>query len=158
MTKVIPGQQMAADLIQQFPEATITSGDEAVWVKASDLVTICLYLRENTDQQFDLPNSVTAVDYINYFELVYHITSTSRNAAIILKTRCEGRLSPEAPSIVSVWKGAELQECEVYDLMGIRFTGHPNLKRIFLWEGFQGYPLRRDYLEPPLPYTWPHGG
>ena len=42
--------------------------------------------------------------------------------------------------------------------MGIHFSGHPNLKRIFLWEGFQGYPLRRDYLEPPLPYTWPHGG
>ena len=76
---------MAADLIQPFPEAVITSSDNVVWVKASDLVAICLYLRDDTDQKFDLLNSVTAVDYISYFELVYHITSTSRNASIILK-------------------------------------------------------------------------
>jgi NADH-quinone oxidoreductase subunit C len=158
MTTVISGQQLEADLIHQFPRANVVSSNSAVWVEPNELVAICLYLRENADQKFDLLNSVTAVDYISYFELVYHITSTSRNASIILKTRCEGRLAPEAPSIVSVWKGAELQECEIYDLMGIRFIGHPNLKRIFLWEGFQGYPLRRDYLEPPLPYTWPHGG
>ena len=60
--------------------------------------------------------------------------------------RCYGRERPEAPSVVSVWKGAELQEREVWDLLGVRFEGHPNMKRILLWEGFEGHPLRRDYV------------
>ena len=68
------------------------------------------------------------------------------------------RFTPTVPSVASVWRGAILQEREVWDLMGIAFDGHPNLKRILTWEGFQGHPLRRDYLEPPLPYSWPQGG
>jgi len=103
-------------------------------------------------------SAITAVDYVEYFELIYHLTSISRNYSAALKTRRYGRDDPIVPSVTSVWKGAEMQEREVYDLMGIRFSGHPNLRRILLWEGFNGYPLRRDYLEPPLPYTWPQGG
>jgi NADH:ubiquinone oxidoreductase subunit C len=57
--------------------------------------------------------------------------------------------SPEVPSVVSVWLGAHLQEREAYDLLGIRFAGHPDMKRIFLWEGFPGHPLRKDFLELP---------
>jgi NADH-quinone oxidoreductase subunit C len=89
---------------------------------------------------------------------VYHLTSLSRNASTVLKVRLYGRGALALASVTSVWAGAELQEREIYDLLGVSFTDHPNLKRMLTWEGFQGHPLRRDYLEPPLPYTWPHGG
>ena len=158
MTTTVLGPELAAALRQRFPQAEVASGDTAVWVAPESLPQVCAYLRDDPAQRFDLLNSVTAVDYVEHFELAYHITSISNNRSALLKTRCYGRGIPEVPSVVPVWKGAELQEREIYDLMGIRFLGHPNLKRILLWEGFQGYPLRRDYLEPPLPYTWPHGG
>ena len=68
------------------------------------------------------------------------------------------RSNPTAPSVIDIWRGADYQEREIYDLMGIQFKDHPNLKRLLLWEGFDGHPLRKDYLEPPLPYNWPQGG
>ena len=68
------------------------------------------------------------------------------NHTLVLKTRCYDRNSAVVPSVVKLWRGADLQEREIYDLMGITFQGHPNLRRIVLWEGFQGYPLRKDYL------------
>jgi NADH-quinone oxidoreductase subunit C len=76
---------------------------------------------------------------------VYHLVSIEHNHDIILKTRLIDREKPTLASVVNLWKGADFQEREIYDLFGISFTGHPNLKRIFLWEGFQGYPLRKDF-------------
>ena len=86
------------------------------------------------------------MDYVDHFELVYHLLSMRRNQSAIIKTRRFGRAEPVMASLVDVWKGAELQEREVWDLMGIRFEGHPNMKRILLWEEFPGHPLRKDYL------------
>ena len=68
------------------------------------------------------------------------------NRSLILKTNLYDRETPSIQSVVEVWKGAELQEREIWDLMGIAFSGHPNMKRIMLWEGFDGHPLRKDYL------------
>jgi NADH-quinone oxidoreductase subunit C len=91
-------------------------------------------------------SGVTAVDYIDHFELVYHLTSLPMNSRAVLKTKCGwGREEPIVPSVTPVWRGAELQEREIWDLMGIRLEGHPNLKRIMLWEGFPGHPLRKDF-------------
>jgi len=64
----------------------------------------------------------------------------------VVKTRCYDRENPTVSSVVGLWQGADFQEREIYDLLGIKFDGHPNMKRIFLWEGFQGHPLRKDYL------------
>ena len=158
MTTVVTGQELATALRQRFPEAVVSADDTGVWVLPEWLSVISAHLHDGPEQAYDLLSSITAVDYVEYFELVYHLTSIAGNRSAVLKTRCYGRDLPTAPSVVPVWKGAELQEREIYDLMGIRFQGHPNLKRVLLWEGFQGFPLRRDYLEPPLPYTWPHGG
>ena len=83
---------------------------------------------------------------MEYFEIVYHLLSMRRNASVVLKTRCYGRDEPVVPSVVDIWRGAELQEREIWDLMGIRFEGHPNMKRVLLWEEFPGHPLRKDYL------------
>ena len=158
MTAAVSGHDLAAALRERFPRAVVDSDGTAVWLTPESVAEVCAFLRDGPEQRFDLLNAISGVDYVEYFEVVYHLTSISRNCSAVLKARCYGREDPMVPSVVSVWKGAEMQESEVYDLMGIHFSGHPNLKRIFLWEGFQGYPLRRDYLEPPLPYTWPHGG
>ena len=87
----------------------------------------------------------TAVDYYSYFEVIYRLESVGHNHSIVLKTRCYDRDNPTTPSLSGLWQGATLQEREVYDLMGIKFEGHPNLKRMFLWDGFEGHPLRKDW-------------
>ena len=69
-----------------------------------------------------------------------------KNQSLVLKLKCFGRDEPVVDSVIDIWKGADLQEREIWDLMGITFEGHPNLKRILLWEGFDGHPLRKDYL------------
>jgi NADH-quinone oxidoreductase subunit C len=158
MTIVLSGNELADVIRGSFPEEVLFSDNGAVYVACDAIDRICKCLRDQPDQNFDLLNAITAVDWIDCFEMVYHITSTSRNVRGVIKSRVYGRDNPEVPSVISVWAGAGLQEREIYDLMGVSFVGHPDLRRIFLWEGFEGFPLRRDYLEPPLPYTWPHGG
>src|SRR5690606_17504821 len=145
-------------LSQRFPTAVVAADHTGTWVEPSSLVEVCTFLRDAPEHDYKMLASLTAVDYVEYFDVVYHLTSLTRNARTVLKVRAYGRGEPEVPSVVPVWKGADLQEREVWDLMGIRFMGHPNLKRLLTWEGFKGHPLRRDYLEPPLPYSWPQGG
>jgi NADH:ubiquinone oxidoreductase subunit C len=107
---------------------------------------VARFLKENPDLDFAFLTSITAVDYVECFELVYHLLSMRRNHSTVLKTRYYGREEPTVASVISVWQGADLQEREIWDLMGIRFEGHPNMKRILLWEGFPGHPLRKDFL------------
>ncbi|MCD6290061.1 MAG: NADH-quinone oxidoreductase subunit D [Anaerolineae bacterium] len=122
-------------------------------VAADKLLQLGTYLRDH--EGYDLLSSVTGVDYLGYkgrdasnrFEVVYHLYSTKRGGGpLVLKVRMP-ESNPELPSVVSVWPGAELQEREIWDLYGIRFTGHPNLRRILLWEGFNGHPMRKDWHE-----------
>jgi NADH:ubiquinone oxidoreductase subunit C len=96
---------------------------------------------------FDLPIHMTAVDYIkdNLFELVYYLYSTRQKQALVLKSQIS-RTIAEIDTVSDIWSGFDWQEREVYDLMGIRFKNHPNLKRIMMWEGFPGHPLRKDYV------------
>ena len=158
MTTAVLGTELAGALRQRFPDAVLNADDSAVWVTPESVGDICAYLQADPDHQYDLLNLLSAVDYVEYFEVVYHMTSIGRNASAVVKTRCYGREEPTVASVAGVWRGAELHEREAYDLMGVSFSGHPDLRRILLWEGFEGHPLRRDYLEPPLPYKWPHGG
>ena len=69
-----------------------------------------------------------------------------KNQSLVLKLICFGRDEPVVDSVIDIWKGADLQEREIWDLMGIHFEGHPNLKRVLLWEGFPGHPLRKDFI------------
>ena len=158
MSVQIAIQQLGDSIESAFPNSLTLSDSSGVWVKPESIVEICTYLKEDPSQDYGLLNSLTAVDYIEFFDVVYHLTSLSHKKMAILKTRVYGRDNLSVPSVHTIWKGAILQEREVWDLLGISFDGHPNLSRILTWEGFQGHALRRDYLEPPLPYTWPHGG
>ena len=147
MTTRWAGEELAA-AINAFSEgAAVDFNATDVWLRPDSVRTVCQGLRDRPEFKFDLLSAVTAVDYIDHFEMVYHITSLIKNRTAVLKSKCGwGRKDPEVPSVTPVWRGAELQEREVWDLMGVRFEGHPNHKRIMLWEGFPGHPLRKDFL------------
>ncbi len=120
--------------------------DDAVWVKTATIPQVAQFLRAEEGLDFQFLNSISAVDYIGYFEVVYHLTSLRRRHTAIIKSKLRSRDESSVPSVYQVWRGADFQEREIWDLMGIRFEGHPNMKRIMLWEGFQGHPLRKDFL------------
>ena len=146
MTVALSGKEVATRLEQQFPSGIISSNEDSLLVKSESLFDIISFLKTSPEFEFNFLNSIAAVDYFNYFELVYHLTSIEHNHSFVVKTRCDGRENLSLPSIVSLYEGANAQEREIYDLMGISFEGHPNMKRIFLWDGFQGHPLRKDYV------------
>jgi len=145
MTITLTGQEVTKLIAERFPEAVIETGDQAVVIKPEDLLNTADFLKNDPELVFDYLTDLTAVDYYDYFEIVYRLTSLKRNRTLVLKIRCYDREKPEVPSVTGIWKGADYMEREIFDLMGVRFSGHPNLKRIVTWEGFQGYPLRKDY-------------
>jgi len=146
MTISLSTVETAKQITERLPDAVIEVSDTYVIIKTEHLVDVVKYLKEAPGLGFDYLTAVTAVDYYDYFELVYQLTSIEHNHSLAVKTRCYQREAPTVYSLVSLYRGADLQEREIYDLMGIRFEGHPNLKRIALWEGFEGHPLRKDYL------------
>ena len=145
MTRVIQGEELAELIQQAVPNASLEWDDDSLWIDPSQLQPVAMFLRDDGSLNFNFLSSVSAVDYIEYFELVYHLTSLKYNYSAVIKTRVFGRDFPAVPSVVAVWPGANFQEREIWDLMGIKFDGHPNLKRIMLWEGFPGHPHRKDF-------------
>ncbi|MBI4267629.1 MAG: NADH-quinone oxidoreductase subunit C [Chloroflexi bacterium] len=146
MTLVISGEEVATKLEKQIPGSVIESSKGNLLVKREHLFDIVSFLKTTPGLDFTYLNHITAVDYFAYFELVYQFSSLEHNHSVVLKTRCYDRQNPVVSSIFSLHQGADFQEREIYDLMGISFAGHPNLKRILLWEGFEGHPLRKDYV------------
>ena len=146
MIVTLSGKEIAAKLEDKLPGSIAESNQDYLVVKDGSLLAVAAFLKDTPDLNFDYLNYITAVDYFEYFEVVYQLTSLEHNHSVVMKVRCYHRENPSLPSVVGLWQGADFQEREIYDLMGIRFEGHPNMKRIFLWEGFQGYPLRKDYL------------
>ncbi|MFO1518135.1 MAG: NADH-quinone oxidoreductase subunit C [bacterium] len=122
-------------------------GDETILVKRENLREILEFAKYDGELLFDLFMDVCGVDYQGQtprFEVVYHLYSVPKNHRIRIKVRV-----PEedcvVPSCADLWKAADWFEREAYDMVGIRFEGHPNLKRVLLFEGFEGHPLRKDY-------------
>ncbi len=146
MTRALDGEEVARRINEAHPGAASEWEGGDVWVEPEALPAVAAFLKETPDLDFAFLVSISAVDYVEYFELVYHLLSMRLNRNVTIKTRCYGRDEPSVPSVVGVWRGAELQEREVWDLMGVKFEGHPNMKRILLWEDFPGHPLRKDFL------------
>ena len=145
MIVAMPAKDIISKLAVQFPGSLEEAGSDSVRVKADALLAVMDYLKNTAGLDFDYFSFVTAVDFYQYFEVVYHLTSLKNNHSLFIKTRVYDRANPTVPSVTRLWQGADFQEREVYDLMGIKFAGHPNMKRIVLWEGFPGYPLRKDW-------------
>jgi NADH/F420H2 dehydrogenase subunit C len=111
-----------------------------------DWVNVAGFLKDS-EHQLDYLSSVTGADYLQYLESVYHFYSmTKKTGPLVLRVRVP-RDNPKIPSLVSVFRSAEFQEREAFDMFGIIYEGHPDLRRVFMWEGFEGYPLRKDYQQ-----------
>jgi len=149
VTAVLSGLDIAHRIEQELQGAVLEAAPEAATVEVGWLVRVCAFLRDESQLRFEFLSSLTAVDRLEYFEVVYHLTSIRLNQMTAVKVRAEDRENPRVPSVTTVWEGANLQEREAYDLMGIVFEGHPDMRRVFLWDGFDGYPLRKDYLIGP---------
>jgi NADH-quinone oxidoreductase subunit C len=146
MTVCLNGEDVAKKIANAFPDSVTASDKKAVIVNSKSLYQVAEYLKNTAEFDFNYLANLTSADYMDYFEIVYNLASLNHNHSLTLKTRCYDREKPSVPSVVSLWRTADYQEREIYDLMGITFTGHPNMKRLLLWEGFPGHPLRRDYL------------
>jgi NADH-quinone oxidoreductase subunit D/NADH-quinone oxidoreductase subunit C/D len=154
------------DLAARFPEAVVVDarkGYQGYLVNAESLVEVATALRD--EMGYDYLSSVTGVDYLpeGKLEVVYHAFRSTGGPALVFKVQTP-RDEAVVPSLVPVYPGVELQEREAWDLLGIRFEGHPDLRRILMWEGFAGFPLRKDWKEPffeeegkPFKSRWPEG-
>lgn len=166
MSDQTPLQPVYSQLIKRFPEtATVDDrpGFFGIVVQSNALPSIAAELRDRMG--FDYCSSVTAVDDFpeDRLEVVYHFFKSIGGPQIEVKVFLP-REEPGLPSLADLFPGAELQEREVWDLFGVRFIGHPDLRRILMWEGFAGYPLRKDWKEPlyeeevkPFKSRWPEG-
>jgi NADH/F420H2 dehydrogenase subunit C len=136
---------------QNYPNTVIKShseyGDETVFVDKKDIFEFLKFLKTNPKHPFDLMLDVCGVDYIGEsprFEVVYHLYSMKTKARIRIRVKlAEDDLT--IPSAMSIWEACDWFEREAYEMFGIVFEGHPNLKRLLTWEAFEGYPLRKDY-------------
>jgi len=145
MTTSLITTEVAKQISEHLPGAVVETTDTAILVDGSSLLDVATFLKNTTGLDFNYMTTITVVDYYQYFEVIYLFVSMEHNHSLTVKARCS-REDPSLPSLVSLWRSADHQEREIYDLMGITFEGHPNMKRIVLWPEFQGHPLRKDYL------------
>ncbi len=164
-SKAFDADSVAALLKENVPGAVVSSSSAGIVVQNDKLLDALNWLKNSPELAYDYFNQVTAVDWSDRFELVYHVSSTVRGGPpLALKVNLNDKENPVISSAGPVYYGALQQEREVYDFFGIRFAGHPNLRRIFMWEGFEGYPLRKSYKEPyyeqerkPFETRWDQG-
>ena len=165
VTATISGRHVAERLDAALPGVVSAATEADVTVSAEHIVAATLFLRDDPELDCKYLNSLAAVDWVEHFEIVYHLSSLAKNHALVLRVRASHE-DPVVPSVTRIWSGANLQEREAFDLMGIVFSDHPALKRVFLWEGFPGHPLRKDYLTLPgglrpglqrFPFEFPGG-
>ena len=164
--QVVVPEVKKLDLAARFPgwvTPDTRAGFSGYIVSAEHLQAFAKALRDEFG--YDLLASLTGVDYLpeNKLEVVYHASRTTGGASLVYKVQVP-RDNPVVPSLVGLFAGADFQEREAYDLLGITFKGHPDLRRILTWDGFAGHPLRKDWKEPyfeedvkPYKSRWPNG-
>ncbi len=142
-------KSVLADFIKTLDnELEITVGKQFTEVKVdkSKLYSLARQLRELKETQFDFLYCLSGVDYGQDLGVVYHLRSTVHGHSVVLKTRTSDRVDPHLDSVAGIWKTADFHEREVYDLLGIKFNNHPDLRRLFL-DNSWGFPLRKDYVD-----------
>ncbi len=148
------------------------SGQDSILVENPSLTTVATFLRDAAELEFDFLSNVSGIDWpdpnkaaavapaaegepdtvreAGFLELAYHLYSTRRRVGpLVLRARTADRAEAvEIPSLTPVFRSAEFQEREIFDLYGVRFTGHPDLRRILMWDEFTDHPMRKDYVAP----------
>ena len=159
-------QQLIKDIEEHINPKAILEVQEiglqsALYIDPSYLKELCYFLRDDQKYYFDFLANITGVDYFpeHYFEVVYNLTSIPYQKQLTLKVKVESSREldslPEVPSVCEIWRTADWHEREAFDLMGIFFTDHPDLRRILMPEDWVGYPLRKDYQDPETYHNIP---
>ena len=133
-------QHLSVDTEQLMDEVIVRTDPES-------LIETCKLLRETAGLEFNYLRCLSAVDYVENIEVVYHLSSLEHPHKTVIKTQVLTK-SAELPSVVQIWRGADWHEREVHDLFGMAFTNHPNMSPLLLFEGFEGFPLRKSYKIP----------
>ncbi len=144
--------EIGALLKERFGDKILEVTDDArhghVRVSQDAWVAVATFLRDDPRTRFEMCHDVTAVDWIEHFDVVVHLYSLAKKHKVALKTKTPSRDDASCPSLTGVWPAANWHERETWDLMGIRFVGHPDLRRILLPEDWEGHPLRKDEGNP----------
>ncbi|HCT30736.1 MAG TPA: NADH-quinone oxidoreductase chain 5 [Bacteroidales bacterium] len=139
-------QELKDSIAKLEPTATIEEGKQYINVSVAPQkwYNLAKGLKESKELAFDYLFNLTGVDYGDTLGVVYHLESTTYHHVVVIKVATD-RQNPQIPTICDIWKTAEFHEREAFDFLGINFTNHPDLRRIFLDEEWSGYPLRKDY-------------
>ena len=145
-TQYFPKERLAK-LVEVFPKATFDAEAEepAFIVTAADFPAVLRALKEK--EGFDRLGNLTAVDWKDHIEMVYHLYNMEENVKLEVKAALDSA-APVIESATSLYPGAEFEEREVYDLMGVKFLGHPDLRRILMPDDYPAHPLRKDFVAP----------
>lgn len=132
-----------------YPSAVFEEGGEwiNVFINPEDWYSFAQQLRNSKELSLDYLFCVTCVDWKTHLTMVYHLSSTTHRHSIVVKAKLD-RINPEIKTVSDFWRTAEFHEREVYDLFGVRFINHPDLRRLFLTDDWEGWPLRKDYEDP----------
>ena len=142
----MPGEDVKIKISELFPSAVFEEGGEwlTIMIAPEDWLHVANQLRYTPGLDFDFLFCLTCIDWKTHFTMVYHLRSTVHQHTMVVKARME-REHPEIESVSHIWRTAEFHEREVYDLFGIKFLHHPDLRRLLLTDDWIGYPLRKDY-------------
>src|SRR6185436_11677284 len=142
-------EELKAQVTQLLPSATFEEGGEwlTVLIEPKDWKQLARQLRMCVDKDFDYLFCVTCVDWKTHLTMVYHLSSTTHRHTLVVKSKLD-RNNPEIETVCDIWRTAEFHEREQYELFGVKFLNHPDLRRLILTDDFEGFPLRKDFEDP----------
>ena len=142
-------EELKTKVLELVPTATFDETGEwlQVLIDSKDWLPLAWQLRAYHLFQFDYLFSVTGVDWKSYLSMVYHLRSTKLQQVIVVKAKIADRSNSEIETVSQIWRTAELNEREAYELLGIKFLHHPDLRRLLLPDEWDGWPLRKDYVD-----------
>ena len=142
-------EELKIKVTELIPSVVFEEGGEWItaFVDGSNWKTIAQQLRSNEGFEFDYLFCLTCIDWKTHLTMVYHLTSTIYRHAVVIKAKLD-RNDPEIETVSDIWRTAEFNEREAYDLFGVQFLHHPDLRRLLLTDDFNGYPLRKDFEDP----------
>ncbi len=142
-------EEFKTKISERLPEATFDESGEFlnIIVPSEQLLPLMQELREKDEYLFDYLFCLTCIDWIDHLMMVYFLNSTTHKHNIVIKGKITDTTNPSIETVCHIWKTAELLEREVFDLFGVSFKNHPDLRRLFLEEDWVGYPLRKNYID-----------